>query len=103
MQRIYLILVPLFAFLISPYTSSGQAPDLGVASTFALFTASGAFNGDPGTSVVGDIGTNVGAFTPPGFLVGNIHIADPVTVQAAADVAIAYGLLDGLDVYKRQH
>ncbi len=82
--------------LYSPNIIFGQAPDLGASETFALFTASGAFNGDAATSVVGDIGTNVGAFTPPGFLVGSIHVADPVSAQAAADVAIAYGYLAGL-------
>ncbi|MEO6038440.1 MAG: ice-binding family protein, partial [Saprospiraceae bacterium] len=77
-------------------TSFAQAPALGAASSFALFTAAGAFNGDAATSIVGDIGTNVGAYTPPGFLVGNVHLADPVSAQAAADVAIAYGYLAGL-------
>ncbi len=87
------IAVPL---LLSPYFAFAQVPDLGAASTFALFTADGAFNGDAATSVVGDIGTNVGAFTPPGFLVGQIHVADPVSAQAAADAASAYGFLFGL-------
>jgi hypothetical protein len=86
----------LLVLLFAPRKGFSQAPDLGVTASFALFTAAGAFNGDPGSSVTGDIGTNVGAFTPPGFLVGNIHIADPVTAQAAADVAVAYGFLDGL-------
>lgn len=79
-----------------PNALFGQAPDLGAASTFALFTAAGSFNGDPGSSITGDIGTNVGAFTPPGFLVGNIHVSDPVSAQAASDLSIAYGYLSGL-------
>jgi len=79
-----------------PNALFGQAPDLGAASTFALFTAVGSFNGDPGSSITGDIGTNVGAFTPPGFLVGNIHVSDPVSAQAASDLSIAYGYLSGL-------
>ena len=86
----------LLVLLFAPGKGFSQAPDLGLTASFALFTAAGAFNGDPGSSVTGDIGTNVGAFTPPGFLVGNIHISDPVTAQAAADVAVAYGFLDGL-------
>ncbi|MBC7774580.1 MAG: DUF3494 domain-containing protein [Phycisphaerae bacterium] len=96
MKKICSFLLVLFTFLFGAHTVFGQAPPLGASSTFALFTAVGAFNGDPGTSVVGDIGTNVGAFTPPGFLVGNIHVSDPVSAQAATDVAVAYGFLAAL-------
>ena len=39
------------------------------------------------------MGTNVGAFSafPPGVLVGQSHVADPVSAQAATDVDLAYG------------
>jgi len=85
----------IFLFLFPSICSFAQAPDLGAASTFALFTASGAFNGDPGTSVIGDIGTDVGAFTPPGFLDGEVHVSDPVSALAASDVMSAYADLAG--------
>ena len=90
---LFTALIPLLFFSNKMYA---QAPDLGAAATFALFTANGAFNGDPATSIIGDIGTDVGAFTPPGFHVGQVHVADPVSAQAAADVAIAYNFLAGL-------
>jgi hypothetical protein len=96
MQRLNFLLIFLIPLLLTPRLISAQAPDLGVASTFALFTAVGAFNGDPGTSVVGDIGTDNGAFTPPGFHIGAVHVSDPTSAQAAIDVADAYGYLDGL-------
>ncbi len=96
MQKIILPFIIFTLLLVRINPSLAQAPDLGASSTFALFTAAGAFNGDPATSVVGDIGTDVGAFTPPGFLVGAIHVSDPVSAQAAADVASAYGFLAGL-------
>jgi trimeric autotransporter adhesin len=70
-----------------------QSPDFGAASSFAVFTAIGAFNNTgEATNVVGDVGTNVGAFNafPPGVLVGDIHVADPISVQAAIDVDLAY-------------
>lgn len=71
---------------------TGQAPDLGTTSTFAMFTAAGAFSNDGATLVTGDIGTDVGSFTgfPPGVVIGSIHVADAVTAQAAIDVAEAY-------------
>ncbi len=96
MHHKLLLIAAVFYFLFSPYKSFSQAPDLGAAASFALFTAAGAFNGDAATSIVGDIGTNVGAYTPPGFHVGQVHLADPVSAQAAADVSTAYGYLASL-------
>ncbi len=77
----------------------GQTPTLGASSNFAVFTAIGAFNNvGATTNVVGDVGTNVGAFNafPPGVLVGQIHVADPVSVQAAIDVDVAYSFTAAL-------
>jgi len=76
----------------------GQAPNLGTASSFALFTAAGAFNNVGASIITGNIGTNVGAFDgfPPGIVTGQIHVADPVSVQAAIDVELAYNSLSPL-------
>ena len=84
--------------LLVPIVLLGQAPPLGSASNFALFTAAGAFSNDGLTVVTGDIGTNVGAFAgfPPGIVNGTIYVADPVTAQAAADVELAYGSFGGI-------
>src|SRR5690349_15436246 len=90
-------LIALILFFI-PALHFGQAPDLGTASNFAIFTAAGAFNVfGASTLVTGDVGTDVGAFTgfPPGVLIGNIYVADPVSAQAAIDVANAYAALAG--------
>jgi hypothetical protein len=86
------------ALLCAPTKNFGQAPDLGAASSFALFTAAGAFNNLGITMVTGNIGTNVGAFTgfPPGIVIGQIHVADAISAQAATDVANAYGYLSSL-------
>jgi hypothetical protein len=83
--------------LLMPNVNFGQsAPTLGTTSKFALFSAVGAFNniGDA-TTVTGDVGTNVGAFNafPPGILVGQKHVADPGSAQAAIDVDVAYSAL----------
>ena len=87
-------LITVMLFLVLPF-SFGQAPNLGRTSTFALFTASGSFTNVGPTIVKGDIGTHVGAFAgfPPGVVNGQIHIANGVTAQAAADVSTAYGSL----------
>ncbi len=74
---------------------SAQAPSLGSAQEFAVFTAAGAFSNDGATVVTGDIGTNVGSFTgfPPGVVIGEIHVANMTSAQAATDVDLAYAEL----------
>jgi hypothetical protein len=72
-----------------------QAPNLGAASTFGLFTAVGAIDNLANTVITGDVGTDVGAFNgfPPAVVLGQIHVADPVSAQVAADVNLAYAEL----------
>jgi len=86
--------------MLMPTIIFGQsAPTLGGASTFAVFTAVGQFdNIGAATYVVGDVGTDVGAFNafPPGTVVGQIHVADPTSAQAATDVDVAYSYLSGV-------
>jgi hypothetical protein len=86
-------------FVTCPYVSYTQSPDLGTTENFALFTSVGAFNNTgAATLVTGDVGTHVGAFNafPPGILFGQIHVANPVSAQAATDVDVLYSYLDGL-------
>lgn len=92
-----LFIVVAVALLFFPKTNFGQAPNLGAAADFALFTSAGAFsNIGAATIVTGDVGTNVGAFTafPPGTLIGNIHWVDAVSAQAAIDAGAAYSDLN---------
>ena len=93
MKKQLLFLLSVTALLGSPRASTAQAPPpLGVASSFALFTAVGAVNNSGPTIINGDIGTNAGAFNgfPPGVINGNIHVADTYSTQAATDVQTAY-------------
>lgn len=92
-------IIKLLLFLAAPLMYCQNPPTLGVAGSFALFTATGAFgNVGAGTTVTGDIGTNVGAFTgfPPGIVIGSTHVANAVSAQAATDVNTAYSYLSGL-------
>ncbi len=90
----------LFNFILFTWSinSFGQTPTLGSTSSFAFFTAIGAFNNLGASHIAGDIGTNVGALTgfPPGTISGQIHVSDPVTVQAALDINTAYSYLSGV-------
>ncbi len=86
--------VGILLLLLSPAIAA-QAPDLGAAATFAVFTGIGAFNNDGTTMVTGDIGTNDGPFAgfPPGTVNGTIHVQDGVSMTAATDVGLAYSTL----------
>lgn len=92
-RKILFIVVTVILFLTSNVSFGQTAPNLGATSNFALFTATGAFNGDGASTITGDIGTNAGAFTGPGTLVGVSHVADAVSATAATDVATAYSSL----------
>ncbi len=77
----------------------GQAPNLGTAASFALFTAQGAFNNVGASVVTGDIGTNAGAFSgfPPGTVVGQTRLPGSTQAdQAATDVVAAYNALNSV-------
>ncbi len=83
--------------LTSSFLSFSQPPPLGATSSFAIFTATGAFTNEGGSNIGGDIGTHIGAFTgfPPGTVAGQIHVSDTLTLQAALDVNTAYAYLTG--------
>jgi len=94
-----LLVISVITIMFFPKVNFGQAPDLGAASGFALFTAAGAFgNTGGGTNISGDIGSNSASVTgfPPGTDIGTIHATDATTAQAAIDVAAAYGYLSTL-------
>ncbi len=97
-NKLLTLLTAVIAFLMQNVIF-GQAPNLGTTSSFALFTAGGAFsNIGNATIVTGDVGTHVGAFTafPPGTLVGQKHWLDPTSTSAATDVLAAYNYLSTL-------
>jgi len=82
--------------LLIPTVNFAQAPDLGAAYGFALFTATGGFKNVGATNITGDIGTNAGGFTGNPTLVGQIHIGDSVSAQTATDLTAAYNNLNAV-------
>ena len=96
MQSKFLPVFALLCLLFFQNNLFGQTPNLGAASTFALFTSSGAFDNVGPTTIVGDIGSNTDPVTgfPPGTVVGTIFSADPTTALVATDVASAYAFLN---------
>ncbi len=96
-MKSHLLLISFF-FTLSIFSnkSFAQAPDLGEASDFALFTKAGAFGSLGSTYITGNIGTDLGAFTgfPSGVVDGEIHIADLTSSTAAKNVDSAYSFLN---------
>jgi len=80
--------------------SYGQAPTLGVTSSFAIFTATGAINNGGASNITGDIGsytTDAVGFPGSGVVTGTIYtIGVPILTTAAANVATAYSELFNL-------
>lgn len=98
MKRTILPLFIIIVILVIPNVNYGQTPNLGAASGFTLFTATGAFTNLGTTNISGDIGTNAGLFTgfPPGVVNGQIHVADAASVMAATAVQTAYTYMSTL-------
>ncbi len=71
-----------------------QAPTLGTAANFVLFSTDGAVTSTGISQLTGNIGTNNGPSTGFGNVNGVMHSNDLVTAQCAADLLIAYNQLD---------
>lgn len=94
------IIVAAIALFVFPNVTLGQtAPALGTASSFALFTGTGAsFVNSKATLVTGDIGSNASTITgfSPGQVVGATEVMNGVSAQVATDVGQAYSALAAL-------
>jgi hypothetical protein len=86
-----------FVSFLFPIIGASQTPNLGTASSFAVFTSVGAFNNLGTSNITGNIGTNAGVFTgfPPGVVAGQTHVVDATSLQASTDIAVAYAELAG--------
>lgn len=81
----------------TPILSGPIMPTLGSANTYTLFTSNGAMTNAGISTIVGDVGTNVGLTTGfmPLLVNGTIHpIPDGSTVAAAADLLNAANLMN---------
>lgn len=92
-SKLFNLIVALVLFL-TPTITYSQAPDLGTAADFVLFSADGAVLNTSTSQITGNVGTNNGSNTGFGNVNGGMHAADGVTFQAAADLLSAYNELD---------
>jgi uncharacterized repeat protein (TIGR01451 family)/gliding motility-associated-like protein len=91
--RILFISVIVSALLFFSNTSFGQAPNLGTASDFELFTSVGAVTNTGISQITGNVGTNSGSSTGFGNVNGVMHDNDGASGQCATDVLAAYNQL----------
>lgn len=71
-----------------------QAPTLGTASEFVLFSSDGAVGNSGISQLTGNVGTNNGAITGFGNVNGVMHNADGASAQCKDDLLIAYNQLN---------
>ncbi len=80
--------------LLMPLLNFAQAPNLGTAAGFVLFSTHGAVSNTGISQLTGNIGTNSGSSTAFGNVNGVMHDNDGASAQCAADLLIAYNQLN---------
>jgi len=80
--------------LLMPMLNFAQAPSLGTAAEFVLFSSVGAVSNSGISQLTGNVGTNSGSITGFGNVNGVMHENDGASAQCAADLLIAYNQLN---------
>ncbi|TRZ74335.1 MAG: DUF3494 domain-containing protein [Bacteroidetes bacterium] len=80
--------------LLIPTMNFAQAPLLGTAAEFVLFSTVGAVTNTGISQITGNVGTNSGSSTGFGNVNGVMHDNDGASAQCAADLLIAYNQLN---------
>lgn len=80
--------------LLTPNIVFSQAPALGTAADFALFSTNGAVTNMGISHVTGNVGTNNGSSTGFGNVNGVMNDGNGTSAQCAADLLIAYNQLN---------
>lgn len=95
MKKNLLFIIALISVIISfPSLIFAQAPNLGTAANFVLFSTNGAVSNTGISQITGNVGTNNGSSTAFGNVNGVMHDADGASAQCAADLLIAYNQLN---------
>jgi len=80
--------------LFFPLVTFAQAPALGTAAGYVLFSSNGAVGNTGVSQLTGNIGTNNGAITIYRNVNGVLHNADGASLQAKTDLQLAYNQLN---------
>ncbi len=94
MKSRLLLIVTSIILLFCPKVDFGQAPGLGTAANFVLFSTAGAVGNTGITHLTGNVGTNTGSSTGFGNVDGQMHDNDVASAACASDLNTAYNLLN---------
>ncbi len=94
MKTILLSIITASVLMLGPKVNFGQAPNLGTAANFVLFSTDGAVSNTGLSQLTGNVGTNNGSSTAFGNVNGVMHDGDGASAQCAADLLIAYNQLN---------
>jgi hypothetical protein len=94
MKRTLKVILSGIALLAVPSVGFSQAPTLGTAANFALFSSNGAISNTGLSHLTGNVGTNNGSSTAFGNVNGVMHDNDGASVASATDLLTAYNQLD---------
>jgi hypothetical protein len=94
MKKNLLTTLTVAVLLLMSNMSFGQAPKLGAAGTFVLFSASGAVSNTGLSQITGNVGSNSELSTAFGNVNGVMHDMDTVSAKAKTDLLAAYNQLD---------
>lgn len=83
-------------FMSTTLFCSAQAPDLGSAANFVLFSSNGAVSNTGISHLTGNVGTNNGSSTAFGNVDGVMHDMDGASAQASIDLLLAYNEISGM-------
>ncbi|MBC7862450.1 MAG: DUF3494 domain-containing protein [Bacteroidia bacterium] len=93
MKKKLQFILALAILLCLPNVNFAQAPNLGSAADFVLFSTNGAVTNSGISHLTGKVGTNNGSSTGFGNVNGGMHDGDGTSAQCAADLLIAYNQL----------
>ena len=93
-NKIFLIIAITVTGLSFPNENIGQAPNLGSAVNYVLFSTIGAVSNAGISQITGNAGSNNGATTGFATLNGQLHNADPASAQCSIDLLSAYTQLN---------
>jgi len=88
-----LLIILTIIILLFPNVNFGQAPNLGTAASFELFTSVGSITNTGISQVTGNVGSNSGPSTGFGNVNGVMHSGDGATALCSADLTSAYNQL----------
>jgi hypothetical protein len=94
MKSKLLQIVTAISLSASPYLVTGQAPNLGSAAGFVLFTTNGALSNTGISRLTGHVGSNNGSSTSFGNVDGSMYNNNGATGLCASDLLTAYNSLN---------